>query len=308
MAAGGFASSGCASGDRGARPPAASFDGTGQPEVDRRAAPAVGAAVAGSTREPDASAFFDSDGLRIHYEVFGEGRPIILVHGWGADLRRNWVETGWVAALRPLRRVIALDVRGHGASSKPHDRALYSYETMARDVAHLMDHLHIEKADLFGYSMGAFMAAHLLGHERRRFSSVVMGGIGDETDESKDATFIAQALRAKSIWSVDSLAGLGVRLFVAADPRNDFEALAVSALRMWPEGYPLQLGGPGLAEVDAPVLIVDGADDAYARSAPRLAAAIPGARLVTIPGADHLSVVSDGRFKEAVTAFLRGQR
>jgi pimeloyl-ACP methyl ester carboxylesterase len=272
---------------------------------------ALGGPRAPADEPPQAtsSGFFESDGLRIHYKIFGEGKPLILVHGWGADIERNWVETGWVETLRPLRQVIALDVRGHGDSSKPHDQALYGYATMARDVVHLMDHLRIEKADIFGYSMGAFMAAHLLGHERQRLGSVIMGGIGDETEETRDARFIAEALRAKDPWkiAIANPIGLGYRLFVARDPRNDLEALAASALQMWPEGYPLELGGAGLAAVDVPVLIVDGANDHYARSAGKLAAAIPGARLVTIPDTDHLSALTDKRFRDAAVAFLGGR-
>lgn len=88
----------------------------------------------GPASEPTSSGFFVSDRLKIHYETFGKGKPIILVHGWGVDLKRNWVKSGWVEALRPVRKVVALDCRGHGRSSKPHDKALYSYGTMARDV------------------------------------------------------------------------------------------------------------------------------------------------------------------------------
>lgn len=250
---------------------------------------------------------FDSDGLKIHYEVFGQGKPIILVHGWGVDLKKNWVENGWVEALRPVRQVVALDCRGHGKSSKPHDQAVYSYGAMARDVLHLMDHLGIKKADLFGYSMGAFMGVHLLGHERKRFSSVVMGGIGDETEQTKDARFIAEALRAKDPSKITNPVGSAYRAYVESDRNNDLEALALSALQMWPEGFPLKLGGAGLAKVDIPVLIVDGENDHYVDGAKKLAGAIPGAKLVTIPDTDHLSVVPDERFKKAVLAFLNGR-
>jgi len=252
------------------------------------------------------SGSFESDGLTIHYEIFGSGgKPIILVHGWGVDLKRNWATNGWIDALRPVRQVIALDCRGHGRSSKPHDMAVYGYAAMARDVVHLMDHLQIAKADLFGYSMGAFMAVHLLGHERGRLTSVIMGGIGDETEQTKDATFIAEALRAKDPSKIANPVGWAYRAYVAADPNNDLEALALAALQMWPEGFPLALGGAGLAKVDIPVLIVDGENDGYAATAGKLAAAIPGARLVTIPGTDHLSALADPRFKKAVVSFLK---
>ena len=62
------------------------------------------------------SGFFDSDGVKIHYETFGEGYPIILVHGFPANLKVNWLGPNWVDALQPIRRVVALDCRGHGES------------------------------------------------------------------------------------------------------------------------------------------------------------------------------------------------
>jgi pimeloyl-ACP methyl ester carboxylesterase len=252
-------------------------------------------------------AFAESEGLRIHYESFGAGRPIVLVHGWGSDLQHNWVQTGWVEALCAVRRVVALDCRGHGLSDKPHAPAAYGYRAMSRDVLRVMDQLGIERADLLGYSMGSFMGACLLGDAPQRFGAMALGGIGDETAESAGACrAIAAALRApRDALPADPL-GRAVRAFVLANPHNrDLEALALSALQMWPEGYPLALAGPRLAALDLPVLVVNGADDRpYVASDERFVMAIPGARLVRIPGRDHLSTVGDARFKSAVIEFL----
>lgn len=254
------------------------------------------------------SGFFESDGLKIYYEIFGNGIPIILVHGWGSDLKKNWLDTGWVEVLKSFRQVIALDCRGHGRSDKPYDQIVYSYSTMARDVIHLMDHLNIHKADLFGYSMGAFMIAYLLGHYQKRLTSVIMGGIGDETDESKEAQFIADALRAKNPTQITNPLGRAYRTYVELNPNNDLEALALSALQMWPEGYPVQIGGTGLADVDIPVLIINGEEDRpYVESDEKLAAAIPGCKIVRIPRKDHLSVINSCKFKKEVLMFLEQQ-
>ena len=255
---------------------------------------------------PDGTAIEGAEGLRLHCEVFGSGHPIVVVHGWGVDLRRQWIDTGWVRRLESVRRVIAFDCRGHGRSDKPLDQSSYSYAAMARDVLSLMDGLEIERADVFGYSLGAFMAVWLLGHHQDRFTSVIMGGIGDETPESAAVgVSIAEALRAPDPSTLPDRRQRAYRAFVDADPTADREALALSALQMWPEGYPLGVGGPGLADVRIPVLIVDGGDDfPYVRTVDKLTAAIPGARLVTIPGTDHLTAVPDERFKDAVVDFL----
>jgi pimeloyl-ACP methyl ester carboxylesterase len=169
-----------------------------------------------------------------------------------------------------------------------------------------MDELELCTADLFGYSMGAFIGVSLLGHHRERFSSMILGGIGSETVESAaTSTLIATSLRADDIADIVDPVGRAYRRYVDADPLNDREELARAALEMWPDGHPLALGGRGLADVDIPVLIVDGADDhPYVDSVGLLVAAIPGAELVTVPGVDHHTVVGDPRFVAAVQAFL----
>jgi len=135
--------------------------------------------------------------MYVHHEIHGSGHPIVLVHGWGLDSRRNWIETGWVDALEPLRQVVLLDVRGHGRSDKPLTAGAYGYRAMSDDVLQVMDDLAIDAADLFGYSMGAFIGAVLLGSHPGRFTSMILGGIGDETEISAAAsTVIAVALRA----------------------------------------------------------------------------------------------------------------
>jgi pimeloyl-ACP methyl ester carboxylesterase len=250
--------------------------------------------------------FTESDGLRIYFESFGAGKPIVLVHGWGSDLRHNWIATGWLDALRAIRRVVALDCRGHGKSDKPREQAAYSYRAMSRDALRVMDQLAIERADFLGYSMGACIGACLIGEAPQRFSAMVLGGIGDETPESEGACrAIAAGLRAPRAEDVADPIGRAYRAFAAANPHNDLEALALSALQLWPEGYPLELAGPRHSEVDLPLLVVNGAEDRpYVLSDERFVAAIPGARLVRIPARDHLSVVPDPRFKAAVIEFL----
>ncbi len=252
------------------------------------------------------SGYADSDGLQIYYEQVGAGPPMVLVHGWGADTQSNWVHTGWLDALKKHRRLVSIDVRGHGKSDKPHELAPYSYTAMSRDVLVVMDTLKIERADFMGYSMGSFMGAYLLGHYPERFTSMVLGGIGDETESSAaQGSVIAQALRAPDLASIDNPAGKSVRRFVESNPNNDLESLAFSALKMWPEGYPLKIAGDNIANAEFPVLIVNGEQDhPYVDSADKLAAALPTARHIKLPGCDHLSAVTNNQFKQIVIDFL----
>src|SRR5438045_3072459 len=109
----------------------------------------------------------------------GEGEPVVLVHGFASTKEVNWVQPGWVSTLtRAGKRVIALDNRGHGQSSKLYDPAAYHTDIMAEDARALLDHLSIERADFLGYSMGARICAYLGVRHPERACSVILGGLG----------------------------------------------------------------------------------------------------------------------------------
>lgn len=246
---------------------------------------------------PGDSGFFYSDGIKIFYQVTGHGHPMILVHGWGTSSAINWENTGWVDKLKNHRKVITIDIRGHGKSEKPHVQSVYSYSLMAHDVLGLMDHLGIEKADFIGYSMGSFIGAYLLGHHSDRFTSMIWGGIGDETPLSTGLSqVIAATLRAGKL--------IG-DFFHVSDPYFDLESLALSCLQMWPEGFPRTLGGPGLMTSAVPVLVINGGEDRpYVETDQDLVKMIPGAQLIRIPGRNHLTTFQDKRFFKAIKKWL----
>lgn len=261
---------------------------------------------AGTTPTAGDSGFAVAQGLRIYYQDYGTGSPLILVHGWGADSESHWVASGWVELLSEHRRVIVMDVRGHGRSDKPLALEPYSYARMSTDVMAVMDQLKLQKVDFMGYSMGAFIGAYLLGQHPERFRSMVLGGIGDESESTAElGAVIAQALRSENAENIEHPYGRAVRAFAVSNPRNDLEALAYSAQKMWPEGYPLNLAGSRISEATFPILVVNGADDhPYVDSVSKLIEALPQARYHEIPGTDHMTVAGDVRFKNVVTGFL----
>src|ERR1700712_1337819 len=117
--------------------------------------------------------------LEIAYLDEGEGDPILLVHGFASSKNVNWVYPTWVSELKKAgRRVIALDNRGHGDSSKLYDAAHYEIAIMAGDVFALLDYLAIERADVMGDSLGSRMTAVMALSQPRRLRSAILGGIG----------------------------------------------------------------------------------------------------------------------------------
>src|SRR6266446_970237 len=104
--------------------------------------------------------FFDSNGVKIRYTVEGKGEPVLLIHGFTANIEIQWTIPGITRALAKKYQVIAFDNRGHGKSGKPHDAEKYGME-MVEDAVRLLDHLKIKKAHVVGYSMGGMIALKL---------------------------------------------------------------------------------------------------------------------------------------------------
>lgn len=246
---------------------------------------------------------FRSDEIEIAYVDEGEGEPIVLVHGFGSNLRVNWRSTGWIDTLRrDGRRVVALDNRGHGGSSKVYEPELYRPGLMARDVDNLMDHLGIASADVMGYSMGARVAAFLAAERPSRVRSAVFGGMGMAMVEGMGGEErIAAALEAPS---VDAVADTPYRIYreFAEQTGADRKALAACI-----RGSRETIAPERLAQLSMPVLIAVGTRDAVAGSADRLARLIPDAKALDIPDREHLPATGDKVFKAAVLEFLAGR-
>src|SRR5882757_8936320 len=170
---------------------------------------------------------FRHDDVEIAFLDEGEGEPIVLVHGFASNAQTNWVYPGWITTLtRAGRRAIALDNRGHGASTKLYDPAAYHSGTMADDVRALLDHLGVPVADVMGYSMGARIAAFLARAQPTRVRSVVFGGLGSHLVDGVGLPMsIADALEAPSLADVHDPQGRTFRAF-ADQTRSDLKALA----------------------------------------------------------------------------------
>jgi len=243
---------------------------------------------------------FFRDGVELAFLDEGDGEPIVLVHGFASNKEVNWVAPGWVTTLmRASRRVVALDNRGHGHSGKFYDPAVYHSAIMAEDVHALIDHLGLPSADVMGYSMGARITAFLALSHPGRVRSAVLGGLGIRLVEGvglPDA--IANALEAPSLAAVGDPTAYLYRAF-AEQTKSDLRALA-ACLR----GSRQTLSRAEVSRIAVPLLVAVGSEDAVAGSPQELAALIPGAQALSIPGRDHMLAVGDTVFKSAVLDFL----
>jgi pimeloyl-ACP methyl ester carboxylesterase len=243
---------------------------------------------------------FRHEDVEIAFLDEGEGEPIVLVHGFASNAAVNWVHPGWFAFLQNAgRRVIALDNRGHGASTKLYDPAAYHTAVMAADVLALLDHLDLGRADVMGYSMGARIAAFLALQNPRRLRSVIFGGLGSHlVDGTGVPDDVAAALEAPSPAAVSDPRARLFRVF-AEQTKSDLRALAACI-----RGSSQTLTRAQIGTIRIPALVAVGSLDVIGGSAPELAALLPAGEALEIPGRDHMSAVGDKVFKQGVVRFL----
>src|SRR5215475_637474 len=107
-----------------------------------------------SAQEKPTTGYAPVNGLKMYYEVHGSGDPVVLLHGAFMTITNNW--TGWIAELSKTRKVIAIEMQGHGRTADINRD--FTYENLADDVAGLLDYLKIPSADIIGYSLGGGVA------------------------------------------------------------------------------------------------------------------------------------------------------
>jgi len=273
---------------------------------------ALAGAVWWITRRVDGQ-FFDSDEVRIHFTDEGVGPPVVLLHGFAVNADLNWRLPGVLGALTPDYRVVAMDLRGHGRSDKPHESARYG-EAMANDVVELLDHLGIGKAHVVGYSLGGIIALKLATTQPDRLLSAAPLGAGWENPA--DSAFlgamdgIARALEsgsgvpplAASLDGTREAPGFLHTTWVKIVTRylNDGRALAamVRGLRG------LTVEHEDLARIRIPVCSIVGTRDALKLGVEAMVGVVPDHTVVFIEGADHLAAIRSPLLRDSLREFL----
>src|SRR5688500_10802099 len=146
---------------------------------------------------------FTADGITLRYRDVGRGDPILLIHGYSASLESM---AGIAGALPQEYRIVALDVRGFGRSTKFADKARFG-QHMVDDVVRLMDHLKLARAHLIGHSMGALIAANVAARYPDRVATATLVAGPFYADEP---TFEHETSR----WTADLESGKGLTNFM----------------------------------------------------------------------------------------------
>jgi len=256
------------------------------------------------------------DGVKIYWEEHGAGDPLLLIMGLGATL--EWWKR-LLPALSARYRTIVYDNRGVGRSDVP--RGPYPIAEMAEDAVAVLDAAGIDRAHVFGASMGGMIAQELALTQPSRVASLILGCTACGGPQSVPAAKeVREALAARSTMTLEQASWvMAPYIFDAGTPRERIaEDIAVRlTAKVTNDGYFAQLGGirawsgthDRLATLTMPVLVIHGETDQLvpAENGRILAKAIPGSQLVMIPRASHIFFTDQFEASSgAILSFLGG--
>lgn len=262
---------------------------------------------------------FDSNGVKIRYVTAGTGEPIILLHGWMGD-GGTWGRLDTNPMSKEFQ-LIAVDLRGHGKSDKPHEADKYGAE-MALDVVRLLDHLKLPKAHLVGYSMGAIVAGKVVATHPNRVSSIVYGGQAPVLSGAIKADAPEIEAFAKAVEEGKDL-GEYLMKVLPADKAKLTADQAMALARIAYAGKDVKAfaaAGRGIKNLDvsveqlekckAPFLFIHGSKEADATKerAAKIVKSLGRGEVKVIEGADHVTTLANPEFSKAVRDFLRANK
>jgi len=233
--------------------------------------------------------FAGSDGAPMAWHGMGpeDGRPVILIHGLFSNAQTNWVRYGHAAKLAAKgRRVILPDLRAHGQSTKPHDPSGYSSDILADDNLALIEQLGFGPGDydLGGYSLGGRTTARMLVRGARPGKAMLAGmGLEGLLDLGGRVSFFRKVLE-------------GIGTHQKFSPEWMAEGFLrttggdAKALLLLLDNFP-RIQRASLTELSLPILVLTGSEDQDNGSARALAALLPNAGYVEVPG-NHMSSVT----------------
>jgi pimeloyl-ACP methyl ester carboxylesterase len=218
-------------------------------------------------------------------------QPVVLVHGLGSSFEHGWRTAGWIDLLGDAgRRVVPVDVLGHGTAAAPHDPAAYAHLEQSVEML-----LPDEPFDAIGFSLGAQLLLRIAARSPARFGRLVVIGVGANLFREEESRALAKAFEQGAVPD-DPTARLFVQLAVSAG--NDPIAMA-ACLRRAREPFTVD----ELARVTCPTLVIIGDRDFAGPPGP-LVDALPHAEVRVLPGIDHFRVTSEFACIDAALEFV----
>jgi pimeloyl-ACP methyl ester carboxylesterase len=206
----------------------------------------------GQHSKPADSGYVPVNGIKVYYEVYGEGRPIVLLHGAFYTIQLNWGEL--IPELSKTRKVIAIEMQGHGHT--PFSDRKLDLHTLASDVVGVMDHLKVDSADVVGYSMGGSLAYQLTIQSPKRVRKLVI-----ISSTYKSSGWLPQVTNA--------FKNLKPEFFTNSPMQVAYDAVAPDKTK-WTSfleqmfafaGTPFDMGDANIAKITSPVLLISGDND-----------------------------------------------
>lgn len=257
-----------------------------------------------------ASGYAPVNGLKLYYEVHGEGKPIVLLHGSYMTIDMNFSEL--IPHLAKTRKVIALEMQGHGHTADI-DRPI-SYDALADDVAGLLKYLKIDSADVLGYSLGGTVAFNFaIRHPKMLNRLIVVSSVHRYTGWSKAVLDVLKTIQPAAF---DNTPLQTEYERVAPDPKH-WHAFLDKYMKFDQEDF--DLGADNIKKIKAPVLLIMGDNDGigmdYKTELYRLCGGdvfadmqgLPASQLAVIPGATHVTLMMQtNKLTTFITPFLDG--
>lgn len=244
--------------------------------------------------KPNGSGYAPANGTKVYYEVYGNGKPIVLLHGAFYTIEMNWAQL--IPELAKTRKVIAIELQGHGHT--PFSERKLSRETLASDVEKVMDYLKIDSADIAGYSFGGQIAYQFAIQSPKRLKKLVI-----ISSVYKSEGWVAEVTGAFKKMKPEFFANspLQVAYDAVAPDKTKWNEFLKQMIDL--AGEPFNLGDDNIAKITAPVLIISGDNDGMdkielAKTYKLLGGGVPAdmqpmpkSHLAIIPNQSHVSLM-----------------
>jgi pimeloyl-ACP methyl ester carboxylesterase len=260
----------------------------------------------GQQSKPAESGYVPVNGIKVYYEVHGEGKPVVLLHGAFMTIELNWGQL--IPELSKSRKVIAIELQGHGRT--PFSDRKLDFATLASDVEGVMNHLKVDSADIAGYSMGGYVAYQLAIQSPKRVRKLV----------------IISSTYKSSGWMpivTNGFKNMKPELFANTPMKSAYDAVAPDKTK-WTKflehmiafaGVPFNLGETNVAKIASPVLLLAGDNDGldkieliktYQLLGGAVCAdfgAMPKSQLAIVPSQGHVSLMMQTK---TISSYLEG--